>query len=433
MSDPPRKDARVLASHARPRAVRSAATPARLARAPRLVERRRAATMGLAGRRVLLHVFCLGLIWLAASGPLAALSSVGSRGEVAAAVERHARYLAAAAEAEAPGGWNVPRFPLTIAEVTASNPVELVLPSAPSSLTQPGAGEAAPAAIPAAQASGSARPLVAPTNPAREAVRTALAQRFSTLSEAYGVVVLDADGTPLFQHGQAALFQAASLYKLGVAAEVFRQERSGVISFKDPMVITNDALIEGDTMFVAGDVGKRITIGEAVDFMITRSSNVAAILLLKRVGPYNVNTIFGELGLKDTRLLDRPFRNIYGNAKNQTTPRDIARFFDLLLHGKVVDNQTSQAIIKLLLRQKIDDRLPSALPESVLVAHKTGNLVGVVHDAGIIYTPAPIIVVALSQDVSSEAEAVATIAQVARVAYEAYTGATAPTEPPAAR
>lgn len=385
-------------------------------------------------RRGLVHLFCLGLVCLAVAGPLAPLSGITSRQEVAAAVVRHARYLAAQAEATAPGGWNVPPYPLTISEITASNPPEPALPAVPASFVQPAPDEAAALVsqrdrpAPAGSIAPVAPVPVAP-NPVREATAAALRQRFAALPEGYGMVVLDASGVPIFEHQAAEQFQAASLYKLGVAAEVYRLRKAGKLSFSDPLIITREALADGDTLFAAGDIGRKITVGEAVDFMITRSSNVAAILLLKKAGPAGVNAMFAELGMNDTKLLDRPFRNVYGNAKNQTTPRDIARFFWLLLRGRVVDVESSQALITLLLRQRIDDRLPALLPKGVPVAHKTGNLVGVVHDAGIIYSRnGPVIVVGMSQDGPSEEEAASTIAQLARVTYDAYTGAVAAEE-----
>lgn len=372
-------------------------------------------------RRSLVHLFCVALVWLAVAGPLGAVG-VGSRTDVADAVVRHARYLRALEEASAAAGWQAPAYPLIISDVPAPEPA---LPSVPARFVQsddtlePALNvSVAPAPEPVSE------PLVvAAPNPRRDATTVALRQQLGSLGEAYGIVVLDADGVPVFEHQPTEQFQAASLYKLGVAAEVFRQQKQGKLTLKDPLIISRDSLADGDTMFAAGDIGRKITVGEAVDFMITRSSNVAAILLLRRVEQANVNSLLANLGLKDTRLLDRPFRNINGNARNQTTPRDMGRFFWLLLRGRVVDVDASQALIRLLLRQRIDDRLPAALPKGVPIAHKTGNLVGVVHDAGIIYSPAgPLVVVAMSQDAPSEDEAVATIALLARVTYDAYTG-----------
>jgi beta-lactamase class A len=378
---------------------------------------------GRAGwRRGAVHLFCLGLVWLAVSGPLGIAASVGTRVEVAEAVVRHTRYLRAVEEAAAPPGWQSPSFALVISDVPAPEPA---LPSVPSRFVQAEpAPELAPAPAPVIVES---LPLPPPAalapNPRRDAAGAAMRSQVGTLSDAYGVVVLDADGVPAFEHQPGEQFQAASLYKLGVAAEVFRQQKQGRLTLKDPLIISRESLADGDTMFAAGDIGRKITVGEAVDFMITRSSNVAAILLLRKVEQANINQMFASLGLQDTRLLDRPFRNIHGNARNQTTPRDMGRFFWLLLRGKVVDVESSQALIRLLLRQRIDDRLPAALPKGVPIAHKTGNLVGVVHDAGIIYSPAgPLVVVAMSQDAPSEDEATATIALLARIAYDGYAG-----------
>src|SRR5206468_2519856 len=76
-------------------------------------------------------------------------------------------------------------------------------------------------------------------------------------------------------------------------------------------------------------------------------------------------------------------------------------------------------------RQEINDRLPAALPDGVVVAHKTGNLLGLAHDAGIIFTPSgPRIVVAMTWDAYDE-DANAFIANVGALVYSAVL------EPPA--
>jgi hypothetical protein len=68
-------------------------------------------------------------------------------------------------------------------------------------------------------------------------------------------------------------------------------------------------------------------------------------------------------------------------------------------------------------RQAIGDRLPAALPANVPVAHKTGNLVGLVHDAGIIFTPSgPRVVVAMTWDAFND-DANAFIANVGALVY----------------
>src|SRR5207237_10889519 len=81
--------------------------------------------------------------------------------------------------------------------------------------------------------------------------------------------------------------------------------------------------------------------------------------------------------------------------------------------------------LPLLERQQTNRRRPADRPDGVVVAHKTGNLVGAVHDAGIIFTPfGPRIVVAMTWDAYDD-EADALIANIGSIVYSAVL------EPPA--
>ena len=80
-------------------------------------------------------------------------------------------------------------------------------------------------------------------------------------------------------------------------------------------------------------------------------------------------------------------------------------------------------MLKLLMRQAVADRFPVLLPKTTVIAHKTGNLPGVIHDAGVIYTPTgPVVLAALAQDVPDEPRASAILQQLALVVYHAHRG-----------
>ncbi len=53
--------------------------------------------------------------------------------------------------------------------------------------------------------------------------------------------------------------------------------------------------------------------------------------------------------------------------------------------GKAVSQGASIEMKNLLLAQAVDDRIPKYLPENIKVAHKTGELDTLRHDAGIVY------------------------------------------------
>jgi beta-lactamase class A len=80
-------------------------------------------------------------------------------------------------------------------------------------------------------------------------------------------------------------------------------------------------------------------------------------------------------------------------------------------------------MIDILSRQAIGDRFPQFLPEQAWLAHKTGNLGQVIHDAGIIYTgDGPAIVVGMAQAMADEWSAVSMLQHLALAVYQAYQG-----------
>src|SRR5207248_5148937 len=81
----------------------------------------------------------------------------------------------------------------------------------------------------------------------------------------------------------------------------------------------------------------------------------------------------------------------------------IGTFFTLLAKRQLISPAASDRMLARLERQQINDRLPAQLPGGVVVAHKTGNLSGVTHDAGVIYTKTgPRVVVAMTWDALDE-------------------------------
>jgi beta-lactamase class A len=105
-------------------------------------------------------------------------------------------------------------------------------------------------------------------------------------------------------------------------------------------------------------------------------------------------------------------------AWHVTTAADMAELLVQLLNGDVVSAAASAQMLELLARQQINNRLPAYLPQGTRVAHKTGNLDGLVHDVGVIWTPAgPYVVAVLTVD--NEAIATDLIARIGLLAYQA--------------
>jgi len=243
----------------------------------------------------------------------------------------------------------------------------------------------------------------------------------------YGVVVMTPEGQTLYSRNRDVPFVAASLFKLVVMASVFELEANGKL--------TQDEELPGWG-----------TVNDALHAMIVHSDNGSTQVLIERVGGIGpVNATARRLGLDHTQLdvdagwLDgvpeEPSRDstrdsiqqgkefVAANAATEavdvTTPDDMARFFRLLLDGRLVSEAASKSMLELLAKQEITDRLPVLLPPNTVVAHKTGNLPNVIHDAGIISTPdGPLIVAALTEAMPEQGRAFEVIQQLALIVYE---------------
>ena len=221
---------------------------------------------------------------------------------------------------------------------------------------------------------------------------------------------------PLYSHDADEPIVTASLYKLGVMVEAERRVETGQLHYGDIITIEEEDITEDGSFELAGT---ELTLDEALEAMITISDNGAALALWHVLGPENINATLGSLGIKDFHVF------LSFDEDNIATPRAVGTLLTLLAKRQLVSAAASDRMLARLERQQINDRLPAELPEGVVVAHKTGNLPGLTHDAGIIFAPSgPRVVVAMTWD-AFDADAYAFIANVGSVVYSALL------EPPA--
>ena len=221
---------------------------------------------------------------------------------------------------------------------------------------------------------------------------------------------------PLYTHDLDVSFITASLYKLGVMAQVETLVDQGKLKYTDSIEILPEDITSDGSYEVAGTV---LTVDEALEAMITVSDNGTALAFWNGLGPANINATLQQLGLGDLHIANDD------GDDNTATPRVIGTYFTLLSQRKLVSPAASDRMLARLERQQINDRLPSQLPNGTVVAHKTGNLGFVTHDAGIIYTPSgPRVVVGMTANTDEE-EAVHFLAGLGALVYSAVL------EPPA--
>ncbi|HEX4205065.1 MAG TPA: serine hydrolase [Ktedonobacteraceae bacterium] len=220
------------------------------------------------------------------------------------------------------------------------------------------------------------------------------------------------------------LFPAASLAKLPILVEVARQVSEGKLAWPTRYTLPKGARVPSSG--VLADLSPDLTwsLHDLACLMITISDNSAANVLLDLVGMDAVNATMRKLGLNATSI-ERRFMDFMARQQgrdNWTTAGDMARLFALLCTHTVPE---SERMIAILLRQNDYMLLPGYWGEDLPFAHKTGDLVGVSHDAGLLFPPrtnndadvASLVVVVLTSEQEDQPFTRYTLARIGRLIY----------------
>jgi beta-lactamase class A len=92
---------------------------------------------------------------------------------------------------------------------------------------------------------------------------------------------------------------------------------------------------------------------------------------------------------------------------------------EAIARGKAVDAASSQEMIAILKRQKFNEGIPAGLPAGVEVAHKTGEITTIHHDAAIVFARRPYVLVILVRGLADIKQSAALMKDISRELYEA--------------
>jgi beta-lactamase class A len=104
---------------------------------------------------------------------------------------------------------------------------------------------------------------------------------------------------------------------------------------------------------------------------------------------------------------------------NTTTARGLLVLLDRIAHGQAVDAKADAEMAEILKCQKFNDAIPAGVPSGTAVAHKTGNITRIHHDAAIVFAPRPYVLVLLVRGIEDQKQSAALMAELSRLIYEA--------------
>jgi beta-lactamase class A len=277
-------------------------------------------------------------------------------------------------------------------------------------------------------------PAAAPASSIDPKVAADIQERIANSGADVGVAFRTLDGQTAWSFRANDTFHAASTMKIPVMIELFHQVRQRRVKLDDPLPIKNEfhSLADGSifTLDAADDsetdlykaIGQTRTLDQLCELMITVSSNFATNLLIQKLGVENIRATVHSLhadginvlrGVEDNKAFEK-------GLNNTTDAQGLAVLLEAIAKGEAVDadDSYSQRMIQILERQRFNEGIPAGLPAGTRVAHKTGELTKLHHDAAIVYAKKPFVLVVLVRGTDFQESSVL-IADITRQLYQA--------------
>lgn len=276
-----------------------------------------------------------------------------------------------------------------------------------------------------------------PVPPAASDLEAAIDSLVSLYPDAIAAVsIRDASQGLVFDRLGDRVFHAASTMKVPVMIEVFRQAEMGRFSLDDELVVENAfrSIVDGSPYSIEDDsddaiyerLGQKMTIRDLVYQMITVSSNLATNLIIDFVSADSVQATADRMGIQQMKILRgvEDLKAFERGMSNTATAADLAIFFEALRDGQAVSEAADQAMLDILMDQQFNEMIPAGLPASVQVAHKTGQITAIHHDAALVYPPAgaPYVLIILIEGLTDEADSAELGKDISETVYHRLRG-----------
>ncbi|MBA2257380.1 MAG: serine hydrolase [Acidobacteria bacterium] len=242
------------------------------------------------------------------------------------------------------------------------------------------------------------------------------------------------DGSPEVVIDADKVFHAASTMKVPVMIELFRQAQEGTLKLDDPLPIRNEfrSIVDGSPYQLSvGDdsdrevysnIGKTMTLRALCEAMITVSSNFATNLLIEKLDVKKVRATVKRLGAEGMQVLRgvEDQKAFDKGMSNSTTARGLMVLLEMIGRGQAVSPTADAEMIEILKRQRFNEAIPAGMPPGTPVAHKTGTITRIHHDAAIVYGPRPYVLVVLVRGIQDQKQSAALIAGISKAVWETH-------------
>ena len=213
-----------------------------------------------------------------------------------------------------------------------------------------------------------------------------------------GVAYLNLDSGNTFFHSEKLVFHAASTMKTPVMFQLYLMRDAGLLSLKDSLTVINEfksivdgspysiELIEEEEKSLMGNINKKMAIQHLIEAMITTSSNLATNILIELADPEAVMATLKEIGADGVSVIRgvEDLKAFDQGLSNRTDAYGMMMAMKAVFDSELVRASSRQEMVGILKNQEYNQMIPTGLPPGTPVAHKTGWITGITHDAAIV-------------------------------------------------
>ena len=238
-----------------------------------------------------------------------------------------------------------------------------------------------------------------------------------------------------FEYRGTVPMPTASLIKLPVMIEAYRQAHEGKLNLQKMIALKADDKVPGSGILATHfSPGMSLSIRDAIQLMIAVSDNTATNLVIDQIGLPATTDLMNRLGCPNTKLnakVYKPETSLSPDRSQQfglgsTTSSEMLRLLELLHRRELVSPAASEAMLAHLRACEDRDKFPADLPEGIKLAHKTGAVGAVRTDAGLLETPSGTIALCVLTSHNKDQRGVpenagnVLCANIARAAYDYF-------------
>lgn len=206
------------------------------------------------------------------------------------------------------------------------------------------------------------------------------------------------------------VYTGGSVNKVQIIAALYHLVTIGAINLEENVTIQKEDIQDyGTGSLRYQESGRVYSLKTLAKLSLQQSDNTAVKLIATKIGMEKIQKIVNSWGLTQTDMVN-----------NKTSLADMKHLFEKIYKREVASDALTKELLSFMRDTDIEDRLPALLPKSGKVYHKTGDILGGIHDVGIVeYDGIVFFIGVMTRDVgNNEQEVKRTVAKITKTVFD---------------